>query len=169
MARTAGPIVIRPPLNGRVGVTGFRRWSLRRGDIAGYRLSIDEDDDRSYQLELTGGTRIDVDAILINDRDWRDFAGPLPELNEREREARRKAFENDPALGATADDRARALRRLRLVARIANGVGVAGALLLLFGASDARLLVAIAAMPPARWRCSTSRSIPRRRPRCSCA
>jgi hypothetical protein len=105
---------------------GKGRRRLRRDEIAGWRLVPLQYGQAQLVLELRGGKKTvkaqwahESDAVL---EAW--FAG-LPDLDALERARAEAELLRSPALGGDEAERARALGRARIVARVLNGVSIA--------------------------------------------
>ena len=103
--------------------SGFRTLRLRRDEIAGYR-STSVRGGRSVQLVLSDGRAAGVPEQILRDETFKRWIGRWSDFNTRDLAASRRALRDDPALGATAEDRDTALARFRWIALVANGAGV---------------------------------------------
>ena len=92
------------------GIAGVRRETRRRNRL---------------MVEFADGGTVKIPPYFETDPDGQRWLSTIADLDDRDYEQNLDELENDPALGATPDERRETLGKIRVAARIANVVGVA--------------------------------------------
>lgn len=101
--------------------------SLRRDEILGFRTLTPRNGPSILVLvpREDGSRKLKIPGLFQYDQPFRDWLATLPDLDARDAEAVKREMESRPDLGATPEDRIRAVAQARRTCRLLNLVTIA--------------------------------------------
>jgi hypothetical protein len=124
--------------------------TMRRDDLLGYRTQQTPNGPSVLVLVPRSEDRkpLKIPGILELDETFCNWLKPFPDLDERDAKSEKSRLADDPALGATPEERAETLKRVKSLCRALTYLGIGVSLWAWFYPQPYRLVIALLLVLP---------------------